>query len=114
MMRDLPAEVHRCRLHIPEDHASFAGHFPGRPIVPGAVLLDEALRVIQLGRGLDLTQWRVASAKFLETVDPGTLLTLEHSAPDGATVRFVIRAADRTVASGMLSVIAATPDTHGA
>ncbi len=115
MTGDPAAETCRCELAIAEDHASLAGHFPGMPILPGAVLLDEALHAIQLARGLDLTLWQVASAKFLETVSPGTPLTLEHSAPHEGAVRFVIRATNRTVASGTLSIIAATQaGTHGA
>ena len=26
------------------DHPAFAGHFPGHPIVPGALILDEVIR----------------------------------------------------------------------
>jgi 3-hydroxyacyl-[acyl-carrier-protein] dehydratase len=93
-------------LQIAEDHGSFAGHFPGSPILPGAVLLDEALHAIACSRGLDLTRWQIAAVKFLETVRPGDELTLEHSAPDAATIRFAIRTASAGVASGTLSAIA--------
>ena len=41
------------------------------PILPGAVLLDEALRIIEMDLGIDLTQWQLTAAKFLESVRPG-------------------------------------------
>jgi acyl-coenzyme A synthetase/AMP-(fatty) acid ligase/3-hydroxymyristoyl/3-hydroxydecanoyl-(acyl carrier protein) dehydratase len=109
---DKPPEESRSELSVAKDHASFAGHFPGFPILPGAVLLDEALREIERSRRIDLTQWRVASAKFLEPVRPGDELTLQHAAPHDGTIRFVIRTASRMVASGVLSVIA-SQESHG-
>nr|UXE44225.1 hypothetical protein Hi04_10k_c1511_00014 [uncultured bacterium] len=102
-------------LPIAEDHAAFAGHFPGFPILPGAVLLDLALHEIERARSIDLTQWNVASAKFLARVCPGDALTLEHSASGDATIRFVIRTATSTVASGMLTADCAPGNGgHGA
>jgi len=98
-----PAQEMRSELRIAVDHAAYAGHFPGLPILSGAVLLDEALQEIGRSRGIDLTQWRIASVKFLGTVRPGDELTIGHSASNDATIRFVIRAASRAVASGMLS-----------
>jgi 3-hydroxyacyl-[acyl-carrier-protein] dehydratase len=89
-------------IEIPEDHPAFAGHFPGFPVLPGALLLDEALQVIQRARGIDLAHWQIASAKFLDVVRPGDALRLEHDAPHGGLIRFTILAADRTVASGSL------------
>lgn len=103
MTQGEPIRELRSELRIAMNHAAYAGHFPGFPILPGAVLLDEALHEIGRSRGIDLTQWRIAAAKFLETVRPGDELTLEHSAPNDVTIRFVIRNASRTVASGMLS-----------
>jgi 3-hydroxyacyl-[acyl-carrier-protein] dehydratase len=42
------AAVHSSTLRIPASHPALPGHFPGRPIVPGVVLLqcvlDEAAR----------------------------------------------------------------------
>ena len=97
-------------LTIAEDHAAFAGHFPGFPILPGAVLLDVVLHEIERARSIDLTQWSVASAKFLATVQPGDALTLEHSASGDATIRFVIRTVTCAVASGTLTAACATGD----
>jgi acyl-coenzyme A synthetase/AMP-(fatty) acid ligase/3-hydroxymyristoyl/3-hydroxydecanoyl-(acyl carrier protein) dehydratase len=110
-----PAAVQRCELRIANDHAAFAGHFPGFPILPGAVLLDEALHEIARSRAVDLTRWRIAATKFLATVRPGDALTLEHFTPDEDTIRFVIRTAGRAVAAGTLSAATATEHRgHGA
>ena len=101
-------------LKIAVDHPSFAGHFPGAPLLPGAVLMDMALDEIARARRIDLTHWRLASAKFLQPVRPGALLRLEHSAPNDTTIRFVVRAANDAVASGSLSAMAAAAEgSHG-
>jgi 3-hydroxymyristoyl/3-hydroxydecanoyl-(acyl carrier protein) dehydratase len=38
--------VSRTILRLPADHPSVEGHFPGNPIFPGAVLLDEILHAL--------------------------------------------------------------------
>lgn len=85
---------------VPADHPAFAGHFPGRPIVPGVVLLDHALRCAASLLAAPTTAWQVASAKFLSPVGPGESLrfVLQPTARGGFS--FVVRAADREVASG--------------
>ncbi|HME37386.1 MAG TPA: AMP-binding protein [Steroidobacteraceae bacterium] len=103
------ATVMHCALEVPGDHPAFAGHFPNFPILPGAVLLDEALKAIERGRGIDLRQWQIASAKFLDRVRPGDALHLEHEAAESGLIRFTIRAASRTVARGSLSTPRAAP-----
>ena len=58
------------RFSIPANHPSLPGHFPGRPVVPGVVLLDLILdAAAQACPG-----WRVAglpTVKFLRPVLPG-------------------------------------------
>lgn len=91
-------------LEISEDHPSFAGHFPNFPVLPGAVLLDEMLKIIEQARGIDLLQWHIASAKFLDAVRPRDKLVVEHEAPEAGIIRFAIRTDSRKVASGTLSL----------
>ena len=90
-------------MEIPRDHPSFAGHFPAFPVVAGAILLDEALQIIERERGVDLTRWKLASAKFLRVVKPGDALCLEHDAPRDDLISFAIHVAGAIVVSGALS-----------
>jgi len=90
-------------LDIAEDHPSFAGHFPEFPVLPGAVLLDETLQAIESARGIDLTQWRISSTKFLDVVRPRDKLVLAHDIERAGLIRFTVHAENRKVASGTLS-----------
>jgi 3-hydroxyacyl-[acyl-carrier-protein] dehydratase len=93
-------------IGIAADHPAFAGHFPGMPILPGAVLLDETLRIIEMNLGIDLTEWQLTAAKFLETVRPGDELEVEHTGIGDRGVRFTVRIADRSALAGTLSRVA--------
>lgn len=90
-------------LDIAADHPAYSGHFPSFAVLPGAVLLDAVLTAIQHARGIDVTAWQIASAKFLAAVRPGDALALEHETPAVGTIRFTIRSHERTVAIGTLS-----------
>ena len=48
------------------DHASRAGHFPGKPVVPGVVLLDEVMAVI--GRAVGFAMVGFPAVRFLRPV----------------------------------------------
>ena len=89
-------------LTIPARHPAFSGHFPGAPILPGVVLLDETLRAVQRAGRHSEHGWQVATAKFLQPVRPGETLTLEHEQLANGSIRFAIRSDDRPVANGTL------------
>ena len=95
-------------IQIPSDHPVFVGHFPGTPIVPGVVLLDEALDAIARQLGLAFERCTLAAVKFKSVVRPDQRVTLrfEFSAP--GSVRFELESEGQPVASGTLSV--AVPD----
>jgi 3-hydroxymyristoyl/3-hydroxydecanoyl-(acyl carrier protein) dehydratase len=90
-------------LPIAAGHPAFDGHFPGAPVLPGVVLLDETLRAIELDAGGEARCWRVAAVKFLRAVIPGEALTLERERLASGAVRFTVLSAGRAVATGTLS-----------
>ena len=38
-------------FHVRADHPCLPGHFPGRPVVPGVLLLEQVLAAIEAGHG---------------------------------------------------------------
>lgn len=88
---------------IPIDHPSLAGHFPGAPIVPGVVVLDEVLRAVG--------EWREGSqvigipfVKFLAPLHPGQSFTVALDARGKAEIDFCCRVDGRVVVEGRLEI----------
>ena len=90
-------------LVIAKDHPAYEGHFPGHPLLPGVVLLSEALATIEQTLPPAAKGWIVESAKFLIPVEPGTPLTLSHEAGASGAVRFEIHSPAGVVASGVIA-----------
>lgn len=64
------------KLVIPLDHASFAGHFPGNPILPGVLLLERVMTYAQSKLTTSLQPYSLLNVKFLSAVSPGDHLSL--------------------------------------
>jgi 3-hydroxymyristoyl/3-hydroxydecanoyl-(acyl carrier protein) dehydratase len=92
-------------LTIAADHPAFAGHFPGCPILPGVVLLDEALQAARAAGALPAGAFRIASAKFLRPVLPGSSLVIHHRRAAGGAIEFDIVSAGERVATGRFAPI---------
>lgn len=92
--------IHETTRVVPPDHPAFAGHFPGRPILPGVVLLAWALEALEAATGRPAAACQVASAKFLRPVGPGTALTLRHTLQPSGAWRFDVLAGTDPVATG--------------
>lgn len=92
--------AHVIELSIAADHPAYAGHFPGRPILPGVVLLDAALYELARCHDLATATGQLKSIKFLSPVSPGEALSLHYSEVASGSFRFEVRCHDRAVASG--------------
>ncbi len=98
-------------LCIAADHPAFAGHFPGRPILPGVVLLDAAVHLLTQAmrdsggqaEGGAQAVCQVSSAKFLSPVSPGETLTIACTSTASGATRFDISSGGRKVATGTLT-----------
>jgi 3-hydroxyacyl-[acyl-carrier-protein] dehydratase len=93
-----------CRV-IPADHPSLAGHFPGAPIVPGVVVLDEVAAA--------LAEWRkdsqltaIPSVKFIAPIKPGQSFVIRFDSTNTAAnqVDFCCRLDGRVVVEGRLEI----------
>ncbi len=93
--------MNRAVLRIPADHPSGAGHFPGNPIVPGALLLAETLCAIGAAAHMRFESCTVKSAKFFHPVRPGDTVHVEFSiAPQ--EVRFQCAVGEIKVLAGVI------------
>jgi 3-hydroxymyristoyl/3-hydroxydecanoyl-(acyl carrier protein) dehydratase len=88
------------------DHPAAEGHFPGNPIIPGAVLLNATLQAIQAETGLDLSAGVIKWAKFLHPARPGDGVTVEFCSPLPGTIEFSCAVRNKTVLTGALTCAA--------
>jgi len=76
---------------IPADHPSLPGHFPGRPLVPGVVVLERVVEAIEATHG-PLASMRLPQVKFLQPLLPGETVRIELVAElDGSVPRWRFR-----------------------
>ena len=87
---------------IAAEHPALAGHFPGAPILPGVVLLDEMVRAVETDAVAGDGRWRIGAAKFVSPVHPGETLTLGHERLPNGSIRFSVSRAGQPVAHGVL------------
>ena len=100
---------------FPADHPTAAGHFPGNPVIPGAILLDvivTAITASTLGAtpgadgGADggaAGPCRIGSAKFLHPVRPGDRMVIRWQTSPAGDARFTATVDGRPVLSGSIA-----------
>jgi 3-hydroxyacyl-[acyl-carrier-protein] dehydratase len=84
---------------VPADHPSLPGHFPGAPLVPGVLLLEQVALALREWRGQRLA--RVPEAKFVAPLLPAQRAVIALSENHGR-VRFEIRRDDQLLARGTI------------
>jgi 3-hydroxyacyl-[acyl-carrier-protein] dehydratase len=89
-------------LCIDAKHPALPGHFPGQPLVPGVILLEQVALALRSWRGQRVT--RVLEAKFVAPLlpDEAAILRLMETDPAGSRIRFEIRRDGSLLARGVV------------
>lgn len=95
-------------FRIPSDHPCLPGHFPGRPVVPGVVVLDRVLAAVEAEAG-PLAALRLPQVKFLRPLLPEEEAEVELEAPAPGRWRFRVVHEGELVASGEVAAEPGAP-----
>lgn len=87
---------------IAPDHPCLPGHFPGRPVVPGVVILEHVLAAIAARGGAVEGGLRLPQVKFVRPLLPGQEAEIELAGQAPAWT-FAVRHAGELVASGRVA-----------
>ena len=93
------------QFSIAPDHPCLPGHFPGRPLVPGVVVLDRVLAAIEAAHG-PLGPLRLPQVKFVQPLLPGEAARVEL---DGTAPRWRFRVLRGEVVLASGEVVAGMP-----
>lgn len=73
---DQPGRI-EARFCFDGEHPFFAGHFPGRPLLPGIFQIGLVREAAAASTGIQYDLVRVVKAKFLDEVRPGETIRVE-------------------------------------
>jgi 3-hydroxymyristoyl/3-hydroxydecanoyl-(acyl carrier protein) dehydratase len=90
-------------FRIGSDHPSLPGHFPGRPLVPGVLILDEVVAAIAAVTGESIRIVRMPQIKFVAPLQPDEQADVEWQR-QADSIRFSVRRGAQMIASGELVV----------
>jgi 3-hydroxymyristoyl/3-hydroxydecanoyl-(acyl carrier protein) dehydratase len=97
------ASTHSSTVGIAATHPALPGHFPGRPLVPGVLLLDEVLNAAETWLQQTIHVRSLRQAKFTAPLLPDQLAELRLTL-QGTALRFVVTHAQNVIAQGLLEV----------
>lgn len=85
-----------------EDISTASGHFPGDPIIPGAVLLQEVLCALQDKTDGFTNACQIRSGKFLRPVRPGERMAIHWILMESGDIRFDCSVSEQLVLTGVI------------
>ncbi len=88
---------------VPSDHPAIPGHFPGDPLVPGVLILEELLLATGRWLGADASVHRLHQAKFLAPLRPGEEAVIDLTR-SGSSLQFSVRRGTVVIAKGAFGI----------
>jgi 3-hydroxymyristoyl/3-hydroxydecanoyl-(acyl carrier protein) dehydratase len=86
---------------ITSDHPALAGHFPGHPIVPGVLVLDEVIETLRDRCGQAVVDG-LPAVKLSSPLKPDESMKITVDQEDAETAVFTCRVGGRLIASGSI------------
>ncbi|MGH8082364.1 MAG: hypothetical protein ACREP7_17440 [Lysobacter sp.] len=101
---------------IAADHPCLPGHFPGRPLVPGVVLLERVIEAVEAAHG-PMPGLRLPQVKFLRPLLPERTAEVQLETVGAGRWRFRVLESGEILASGeivadSLSFVSPATDAH--
>jgi len=96
------------------DHPSLAGHFPGRPVVQGVVLMQAVLEVVRGALPVESMVRGLPVVKFSSPLKPDECVTIEVEGDAAAHATFSCRVDQRLIASGVVDLAPRLAHVEGA
>lgn len=84
---------------IPADHPALPGHFPGQPIVPGVVVVDQVLALLAQAHP-DVQVSGIRKLKFLRPLQAGQMVSVTFAEPKNGRLRFYCECEGQPLAEG--------------
>jgi uncharacterized membrane protein/3-hydroxymyristoyl/3-hydroxydecanoyl-(acyl carrier protein) dehydratase len=97
---EAPGEAVEEVFEVPADHPAFAGHFPGRPVLPAVALLDLVFEAAARQFGAPASVSALPRAKFTAPLAPGDRGRIRLTLRD-RRVEFEVRRGEERVAEGV-------------
>ncbi len=95
--------THQTRCTIRANHPCLAGHFPGNPVVPGVVILDEIYSELAVWKNNEHIE-QLSSVKFLAPIHPDQPFTIRLFETRAKRIEFTCSENDTVFVTGKLSL----------
>jgi 3-hydroxymyristoyl/3-hydroxydecanoyl-(acyl carrier protein) dehydratase len=95
---------HEVQRSISPHHPALAGHFPGNPVVPGVVILNELVQAAEAWLHWTGHPVSVTSIKFMRLLRPNEPFTLLLEQLSESRVAFAVLREQARIAAGTLQL----------
>ena len=95
--------TYEAQCQIQSDHPCLVGHFPGNPIVPGVVILDEIFYALSTWKNNCLIE-QISTVKFLAPIKPGQPFIITLTESKAKRIEFNCSGNDTVYATGKLTL----------
>jgi uncharacterized membrane protein/3-hydroxymyristoyl/3-hydroxydecanoyl-(acyl carrier protein) dehydratase len=98
-----PPQMLETTMDVPAEHPAFAGHFPGRPVLPGVVLLEQVIGAAEKLLGHAMRNAEMPWVKFQAPLLPGERVSIKLRLA-GELLHFEVRRGAARIAQGVFRV----------